>query len=516
MSEPAGTRPEGFRLVRNTAVNAAAQVIAIITGFLLLPYMLARMGTELYGLVLIAQIFSISGVMAYADGGLASAATRYMAAYYAEGRMEDVRRVLVTTIVAFLGIGAILGLGIWAFTQWAFFRFFSVPAQHVQDVRNAVYLYAVTLGLQFAVLAIKGLYAAVQDQVSIKIWETTTRLTYTGAVVAVLVFSRTVFAIVMVEQVVVLGISLVYLLLARHWYRSAFSLNPQRASVSTFKQIGSFGAHVFVNYFTTYGVYQKLPDIFISHFLGPASLTYYAIINKIPRIIKTLTAAANNAATPFAAALDGLDMRSKLSSLVLRGARYSYLVLTPSVLFVLVFAEQILSVWMGSQYAWLADMLRVFVVWQYVMFFVLYTNATITRTEQYAHLLPYSIAANVTFIATMWLTIQRWQLWSVLAAQILSMLVLAAGSLAVQRRTHAFGFADLFDEVVKLPILVGGGVALLAFSLVKVSLAPRGLIALLTALAAINGVYVALVYRYGLEHAERTQILRLVRRAARR
>jgi O-antigen/teichoic acid export membrane protein len=516
VTQPTARPPESHRLIQNTVVNAVAQVLAIFIGLLLLPFMLSRMGPELYGLVLTAQIFSITGVLAYADAGLASAATRYMASAYAEGKMDDVRRVLTTTVAAFLTLGTILGLGVYAFTELFFFRFFPVPAERVHDMRLSLYLYAATLALHFSMLAIKALYMAVHDQLTLKIWDTLGRVVYAGAIVAVLLLNTSVFAVVAAEQVVAIGIGLAFVALAWRKYGDAFSLDLRRASMETFRRIGGFGAHVFANYFATYGVFQRAPDIFISHYLGPESLTYYSIISRIPRIIKTLTAAANAAATPFAAALDGLELREKLGRLVLRGARYSYLILTPTVLFVLVFAEQILSLWMGSQYAGLANLMRAFVVWQYVMFFVLYTNATITKTKQYARLLPYALGANVTFLALMWLTIERYGLWSVLGAQLVSMLVLATGALVVQRRTHQFGMGELFDEVVKLPMLVGGGVALAAFSLLKVSLAPRAAIPLLLALGIINAVYMLLVYRFGLGTSERDQLLRLVRKAARR
>lgn len=508
--------PQSFRLVQNGVVNGAAQVISIVVGFLLLPYMLARMGTVMYGSLLIAQLFSISGVLAYADGGLAAASTRYMASAYAAGTMVEVRRVLATSLAAFLLLGLLLGLCVIVFAHGAFFRVFPVPAEHVADVRLALYIYAATLALHFGLLAIKGFFGAVQDLVSVRALETATRLLYAAGVVVVLMIDVSVAAVVAVEQVVIIAVAIAYVVRARGRYREAFTLDLRRASTATLRQIWGFGAHVFVNYFTTYGVYQRLPDLVISHFLGPTSLTYYAIISKVPRIIKTMTAAANSAATPFAAALEGLALREKLGHLVLRGARYSYLLLTPTVLFVVVFAEQILSLWMGTQYAWLANMLRVFVLWQYVMFFVLYTNATITRTEEYARLLPFTLIANVLFVAILLLTIERLGLWSVLVAFGLSVVVQATGSLLVQRKAHQFELRDLFDEIVRLPILVGGGVALLVFCALKLTFMPTSALGLIASLALLNTGYMLLVYRHGLGSAERTQLQRIVRQAVAR
>lgn len=503
----------GPEIMRNTLISAAHQLISIVVGILLLPFMIGTMGTERYGFLLIVQVFSLSGVLAYADIGLQNSFTRHMAASYARNDAGEFRGFFVTTLATFFAIGAACAVVIFLWASVSLVEFFRIPSPFEQETRAALYVYAGMFLIQFPALGLKAFYTAVQDLPMLKVWELASRLIYAGAVVILLMSYQDVLRVVLVEQAVALCTILFFAFVAARRHPAWFAIRPALASWSHLRKVVPYGGHVFANSFTTYGVYQRVPDIVVARVLGPEALAAYAIISRVPRVIKTLTAAANTAAAPVAAALDGIDAREKLRDLVLRGTRYSYILLTPIVVFVLVFASNILRVWVGEEFVPLADQLRGMVVWQYLMFLVFYTNSTLTRTEQFRRLLPYTVGGNLVFLVVLFATVNQLALWSVVASLLASLLVVATGTIVVQRSSHAFSYRDVYHVVFRMPVVGNGilafGLCLILWTLVR----PDNPAALAAAAALFYTGHIAMLYRLGLQPLERKQVTRLLRRA---
>lgn len=513
---PSASPPLASRVAGNAVISGAQQLVSIAVGMLLLPYMLARMGDERYGVLLVVQLFSMSGLVAYADFGLAAAAMRYLAADYVQDRRDDFRELLATTIAAFAVIGAVSGVVVLAFAQWFFFRVFEVPPRYTREAHLALWLYAATLSVQFAMVGVRAFYAAVQDIATLKIWETIARVGYAVVIVALLLRVSDVFSIVVAEQVVSVTVFAVFAGVAGRRFKGFFTLRFWRATGRSLRRITGLGGHVFATHLSTVFVYQRVPEVFLAHYLGPTAVAHYAVISRIPRALKTLTAAASAAVAPAAAAIEGLARADTMRRLVLRGARYTYFLVTPLVTLLVVFAADLLRLWVGPEYAFLADALRVLLLWYFLAFIVLYTSATLTREEQYGELLRYHLAANAVFLGVTWAGVRPWGLWAVLWGLLLSLIISLVGCLRVQRGSRGVSVGEFFRSVVRAPILESAVATAAIAWLIGQAVRPAGLVGLLGAGAFAYFAVNVVQWRFGLTDTERGQMLAHVRRGGRR
>ena len=94
------------RLTINTAVNMACLVINGIVGFFLVPFFLGSLNAGRYGIwVLIASIFQYRFIL---TGGLNSAINRYIPVCLATKDKAQLSKVVTTSFIYYLFLGAIL------------------------------------------------------------------------------------------------------------------------------------------------------------------------------------------------------------------------------------------------------------------------------------------------------------------------------------------------------------------------------------------------------------------------
>lgn len=132
-------------LGRNAAWNVAGMAVEMATGFLVMPFLIAHLGRETYGVWVVIGALSIYLVLL--DLGIRGAVGRHVALYRAAGDRAAVNR----TVTAGAAVLAALGLVAVAATfagEGLFFRAFpDVPGDQRAAAGDALRLMGVTIGL---------------------------------------------------------------------------------------------------------------------------------------------------------------------------------------------------------------------------------------------------------------------------------------------------------------------------------------------------------------------------------
>jgi O-antigen/teichoic acid export membrane protein len=235
--------------------------------------------------------------------------------------------------------------------------------------------------------------------------------------------------------------------------RNGFSIRLREATFQKARELWRLAFQVFLNRLSWF-TYQSLPDVLVPALLGIRNLTLYSIIAKIPRALKTFQSALNGALLPAAVTLESeRGLQGAPSGFVLRGARYTFLLFTPVLMATGIFANQLLTVWLGQEYSSLANPLRAFLVWQSMSLLILFCTAVLTRPEHYAQLLPANFLGNVLFLGIIFGTFKNWGLWSILWALLSSGVLTLLATIHVLHKITGFTYRAFFLEVVRGPIL---------------------------------------------------------------
>src|ERR1700722_4711799 len=148
---------DGVRLARNTAFNFAGQVLPILAGVALIPYIMRGLGPDRFGMLGI--IWLVFGYFSLVDLGLGRATTKFLAEQLSKGEASQVSEMVWSSIVLQVLLGLAGGVIIAILTPILVDRVLKTPATLVGEARTAFYILAAALP---TVLIANGLRAVLE------------------------------------------------------------------------------------------------------------------------------------------------------------------------------------------------------------------------------------------------------------------------------------------------------------------------------------------------------------------
>lgn len=501
---------KGF-FVKNTLFSVIQQSITTLTIFSLMPYMIWRMGTEGYGFWMVLQIFSIGGCLSLVEMGFQGSIIRYMTKYYTEHNIEEFKNLYFSGIILFHALGILCCIAVLLFNKYLFLKIFSIPPEHADKMQAGLVIYAFSFLFQLPVMVLKAFYTSIQDFLKLKLWETLNILSFALAIFIIMFYATDVFTVVVVETIVHFIFFVIFFIAPLKYYKELYFSNTTHFSLDSLKNISGMTTYLF--FYRIFGlIYNRTPQIFIAYFLTPNFMTYYEIINKIPRTLKLMQGVINSAVLPLAVSLDTLKYQDKMKQLFLRGTRYSFLFVTPIVAFVLFYANDILRLWIGTNYVFLANYLRVYTLWQYFNFFISFGQSMYTRTEHFKSMLPYYVFGTALLLIFMSLYMERLELWAVLLGLLLSSSVVIPSNMVIINKINKFSLPEFFIQILQFPIILGALFCVILLFLMKTYLPTTNIILLLVYAAVMYLLYLTVFYRYYLLNSEKKDINLLIQK----
>jgi len=134
------------RIIWNITTNTAGVVVNMLSGLLVMPYLIQTLGSSTYGLwILIGTLTGYFGVL---DLGVSAALGRLIAAHRARGELEQVNAVMSTACALLMTVFLVVCLAT-GVVLVVFPLLFAVPADHATDVNYSLILVGVTFAMTF-------------------------------------------------------------------------------------------------------------------------------------------------------------------------------------------------------------------------------------------------------------------------------------------------------------------------------------------------------------------------------
>jgi O-antigen/teichoic acid export membrane protein len=467
--------------------------------------MIWRMGADNYGYWMLVQIFSIGGYVSLAELGFQGSITRYLSKFYTEENIEEFNKLFFSSLILFFFIGTFCCGAILFFNKYFFLKVFNIPNDHSAEMQLGLTIYACSFLFQFPAMVLKAYYTSIQDFFKLRLWEMLNSLIFAISIFFLMYFTTSVFSVIVTEIITYFILFVLFFLAPLKYYREHYALNIKYLSLKSLKNISGMTSYLF--FYRIFGlIYNRTPQIFIAYFLAPAYMTYYEIIRKIPRALKQLQGMVNSAVLPLAVSLDTLRHQDKRKQLFLRGTRYSFLFLTPIVIFTGIYAEDILRLWIDPNYAFLANYLRIFVLWQYLNLFISFGSSMYTMTEHFGFMLPYYILGIALFLLIMVFFIEKFELWAVLLGLLFSSCIVIPSNSVLIKKINRFSLQEFFNYVLKFPVLLGSLFSMSVLLLIKTSLPADNITMLLIYGGVTYFSYMAIFYKFCLFDFEKKDI----------
>ncbi|MBM3287285.1 MAG: flippase [Candidatus Eisenbacteria bacterium] len=491
----------GDTLVRNTLLNLAGQVLPLIVGLAVIPYVIRGLGTDRFGVLTLCWV--LLGYLGIFQLGLGPAVTKHAAELF--GRKDA--PALVALLGSSMRLSAVLGIAASAFlgllAPLLAERVFRVPPNLVGETRTAFLLLSAAMPFLFVAGTARGFLAAAQRfGVVNAVWAATTSLNYLVPAAAVLLGRGlgTVLLVILASRAV--AALLLYVSCRRLVGPAARSPRPIRSPIAPLLR---FGGWVTVSNATN-PILSHLERFLIASFLSVGLLAYYATPYEM--IVRAAALPAAFALTLFPAfSFHGPQNRETVLRLFSHSLKWLFLLMVPVTVFFVAFGGALLSLWLGGDFAEKSTLLFRILAVSFFFHAFAYVPLSVVqgfgRPDLKAKLDLFEVPL---FALLLFLLLPRAGLEGAALAKLLITLVDVAFLFLFARRLLGFRTASFRGRTT---LLLGGAVlayvALSAMFAAGVRSAPLGIGAWLVATAG----YAVVAFRWGANARDR-EVLRAV------
>jgi O-antigen/teichoic acid export membrane protein len=507
---PALGQKRSERFFRNVLWSWLGVAVTIVSGIFISPYLIYRLGADGYGVWVLA--FGLIENYWLFDLGLRSATVKYSAHYRALEEPEKINEVINTGVVYFAAMAALLVVGTVVLARNVD-RLFQVAPRF----RGPFAFLVVVVGASWAFGMIFNVFNACLEgfqhfDVSSRIWITVTTLRVLGTA-ALLYLGHGLAALgVLVVSCQVLGYLLSYLFLRRMFPRLRFS--PSLVKFSMFKQMASYGVHTLTSGIAQQLLNQSAP-LLIGHFRPAAFAGYFSVPMRLLQYTGDAVDRVGLVTSSNSAELTAKGETDAISRLGMYVNRYCLTLFLPVAAFLLVYAPQLIRVWIrkADYVALSAPLVPVLLIGttfaiagQVNSSSILYGMA---RHRGYARGL---LAEGLALIAALYFIVPRYGIAG--AAWAVSLLMLADRGLFAPwllcRHLH-FPYGRYMRSIYLRPLLTAAPVVAFAYWLKRGPLDGHNLVGVLAAAALIAVLHFSLAFFTCLEPEHRGLVLARLR-----
>ncbi len=342
------------KIGRNSIYNLFRRIVAFPIGIIMPPIVIKYIGIEGYGVwVLVQYLIVYTSVM---DMGLSPAITKYTAEYEAREEHFKIVQIFNTLFVVYVFLCFILFVVVF-FCSGLIIDFFVKP---INIPKETVSFVLITSALVFCCNMVFSAYTSFLNGLQ--------RMDITNKIGSISSISNCILSIVFlcfgggIKSLAVAG-GITSIITSILYMRSCkkvapyLTFSPLLFNLKTIKEIWGFSSYGALGNMLAIAQFQS-DKLIISYFLGVKSLAFYDVAN---RLVFFAFGLCGSLFTPIMPAIShahtkyGIEKSEEVFQTIFK---YTSLIICPLFLFVSVFADKLILVWLGSGYENAVPVLR--------------------------------------------------------------------------------------------------------------------------------------------------------------
>ncbi|WP_422361180.1 oligosaccharide flippase family protein [Reichenbachiella sp.] len=407
-------------LINGTLINGLSTVYVALLTFLLIPIFIENLGVTGYGLIGIANIFSLLGYISFFDFGMASTVPKFIAEYRSKKQIDNLNELINTSLLLFIIIGVILAILIVPFLEYIIEELFSVPPEFFRSFVKVVTVLVVSYIFQFPLLILKGILQGFL-RFDILQWALILVETLRFGVVYYLVTNNYGFEVVVYSNIIAPFIlTTIYLVAIVKIFPE---YNFRSFSILSIKKIRKFSSFQFIGKFSSL-LYNNTDRFLIGVFLSPAVMGAYDVLTKIPMMINKFFGLAVSAIIPITSSLDQKTEENLIKGLYHRGFRFYFAFVCPIICASLFFSNEFILLWVGPEFLNLYHSLLLMIMWNLATTFLFGGNILIGLNRGMFELTAFRIGIALVKIISCYLLIKEFNISAIPYSYLLSSLLI--------------------------------------------------------------------------------------------
>lgn len=500
---------QSYLIIYNSITNYGRALIQGIVSFFLVPFIVGHIGTDSYGIVLLA--IAAYGMVELFGVGLGKAVIKFFAQERANKKVDLLNVIYNSSllwffIVGFVGSIVVLLIGF-------FFEniFVNVSDKLIDDGRLSMFILSVTILPCIVLDVFKGILSGEQRYDLVNFFGTFAAvLRAIFIVIYFYTFPPSLIAVVIIYSTFYIIERLCYLIAS---YRIIDNL------ILSFSYLNKKGINLIIG-FASMMLIATMANMLAGHVfkfiigieLTLTDLTYYGILLLLTSTASLLVRSFVNVLVPVASKYEALGDSSILQKLYLHGTKYAVIIILGLTYITLPFLKNLLGIWMGEQFKHIWFVGLIMFVGQILNSSSVTAKQILSGLGQVKILAISSTFSVVIGLGSCFLYLDLWE------GALLSIAVLLLTSQSVINTIIIIKFSIKYIKIkmnyflIKaylIPLIISSFVLLLGLVLnylIKINTWPL----LILNVIFIEVIYYILVYRYALDSEEKSLFINIL------
>jgi O-antigen/teichoic acid export membrane protein len=332
-------------LLRNISASWLGLGADAVTGFLLTPFLLHRIGPTAFGVWVLVSAFG--GYYGLLDFGTRNAIVRFVARYNAQGDEQSLRRAISSALAGYTVI-AVVAMIATTIIAWKAEVFFHIEPDFVSTAKLLIVVFGIGAALGFPLSVFGGVLEGLQRFGSVGVVQATASVTRAVVIVALMLRGGTVITVAVVTITANILAGLVNAFVAA---RALPRVRPsvQAVSFESLRELTSFGLVTF-----WVGVANRLrfqsDSVIIGALLSVTLISPFAIGVRLLTYATEVIATMSSVLTPLFSDLSVRESPDALRASLERGNRYAGFLAFPFAALVMFHGGRLVDLWVGGGY----------------------------------------------------------------------------------------------------------------------------------------------------------------------
>ena len=335
------------RLVSNVIFNWAAYFVFIVAGFIMPRMIDHRLGQELLGIWDFA--WSLVSYFGLVQLGIGSSVNRYVAKYRAAEDISGIN-LIISSAGCILGVAGLVVLGLTVTVSLMLPQLFGHKlGENINVAQWVVFFTGTGIGVQMALSSFNGLLTGFHRWGLHNLIKSGWYLITVAGMIIALLKGGGLRSLAMVTFAGQALESVTRVIFAYH-ICEGLRIRPMLVKWKIIKKLFVFGGKTLIPSVSNL-LLNQTTSVMIIAYLGPAALALFARPRSLVLHINTLVSKMAMTMTPTVSSLQSTNNFKEIRELLISSVRYSFYIVLPIVLVLVVFGDALMQFWMGPRYA---------------------------------------------------------------------------------------------------------------------------------------------------------------------
>lgn len=333
------------QVLLNTIAGLGGFAGSAVIGLALTPYLIHRLGFETYGFwIVLSTAINYIGLM---DLGVSTTFIKYVAEYAATGQWQRVRAVITFGVLFYCGL-AVVSAPIAFAVAPIVAGWMKVSPYLASEAPYFFAAIAVTFFLTQASGVVGSLLGGIGYLRHVNVVNFAARLCFAVAAIASLWYGLSINGLILATFAQIAVASLAFYVVGRRMAGGVFC-SPRSLEWDVVKKLFKLGGWIQITNLAS-TITMETNRLIIAVFVQTSAVTTYEIANKLTRTMRSVPFNFVVALLPAVSAMDAVDAGQRFNRVYVRAARYLNAATLYLVGFVMVAAEPLCKLWLGTTY----------------------------------------------------------------------------------------------------------------------------------------------------------------------